>query len=84
MSLALCPKESLRKLAQLHPVFDPTQPEKRHFDQVSGTDLESVLDSGDQARLVPFLVSAVIYLDQRCRELETRIGPSPGESGGPR
>lgn len=71
-TLPLCPRESLRKLAQLKIVWQLNDASQRHVMNSSETELAAVLETGDYSRLVPFLVAAIVDLDRRLTELERR------------
>lgn len=69
-------KESMRKLQQLRPVLE-SETQHRIFlaDTIKDTELGGLmLDNGlDHCHLVPFLVTAVQYLDDRVRALEQQL-----------
>jgi hypothetical protein len=71
-TLPLCPRESLRKLAQLQIVWQLDDTSRRRVINSSDTELAAVLETGDDSRLVPFLVAALVDLDRRLTELERR------------
>lgn len=64
-----CPKEALRKLAQLHPHLDlKTQDRCFNTEEIASSDLAGYVLQGenvDTMKLIPFLISAVNHLSER-------------------
>lgn len=69
-------EETMRKIQQLKPYFDPTtRTRSLHIEQVKETDLAGHLISADtitEDKLIPFLLKAIQVLDERVRALERR------------
>lgn len=67
-------QESIRKILQLKPVFNPATQERKFLaNDISSTDLALFAKQGsfDHTILVPFLVSAIQNLETRIKYLET-------------